>query len=47
LPAPTGRFKPLLRMYWPEQPVLSGAWVPPPISKQPSSSAKRATSPPL
>jgi len=47
LPAPAGRFKPMLRMYWPKQPVLSGEWVPPPIVKQPASAAKRATTPPL
>jgi hypothetical protein len=47
LPAPTGRFKPMLRLYWPRQAVLSGEWMPPPIVKQAPSAAKRATTPPL
>jgi hypothetical protein len=47
LPAPTGRFKPMLRMYWPQLPVLNGAWVPPPIVKQSKSAATRTTTPPM
>jgi hypothetical protein len=31
LPAPKGDFKLLMRIYWPEEEVLSGEWVPPPI----------------
>jgi hypothetical protein len=33
LPAPTGSFNVFLRAYWPQQPVLSGAWSPPPITR--------------
>jgi hypothetical protein len=29
LPAPKGRFVLMLRMYWPGEPVLDGAWQPP------------------
>jgi hypothetical protein len=47
LPAPTGGVKPMLRMYWPKQPVLSGTWVPSPIQKQPPSAATHSTTPPM
>ncbi len=36
LPAPDGRFIPMLRLYWPkEKPpsILDGSWVPPPVKK--------------
>lgn len=39
LPAPSGRFVLMLRMYWPKQPVLNGSWTPPPVRKQPTSRA--------
>ena len=32
LPAPTGLFTLMLRMYWPEQPVIDGSWKPPGIT---------------
>jgi hypothetical protein len=31
LPAPSGSFNLLLRMYWPKDSVLNGAWEPPPV----------------
>ncbi|MEU0600293.1 DUF1254 domain-containing protein [Streptomyces sp. NPDC006393] len=31
LPAPSGRFNVMLRMYWPRQSVINGTWAPPPI----------------
>ncbi|MBZ4014342.1 DUF1254 domain-containing protein [Streptomyces purpurogeneiscleroticus] len=31
LPAPTGPFNVMLRMYWPRQSVLAGTWTPPPV----------------
>jgi len=33
LPADAGSFNVIMRMYWPKDPVLSGAWTPPPIRK--------------
>ncbi len=33
LPAPAGAFNLILRIYWPEQRVLEGGWVPPPVEK--------------
>jgi uncharacterized protein (TIGR03000 family) len=33
LPAPEGRFILMLRMYWPEQAVIDGAWKPPAVKK--------------
>jgi hypothetical protein len=33
LPAPTGHFSLVLRLYWPEASVLDGSWVPPDIKK--------------
>ena len=36
LPAPEGRFIPMLRLYWPkEKPpsILDGSWAPPPVKK--------------
>jgi hypothetical protein len=41
LPAPADRFALVLRMYWPEPPVLQGQWVPPPVRKLPPSRASR------
>lgn len=32
LPSPTGPFNLMLRMYWPQQPVLQGQWFPPGIA---------------
>jgi len=32
LPAPTGRFTLMLRMYWPGQPVIDGSWKPPGVT---------------
>lgn len=32
LPAPTGQFNMILRMYWPRQTVLDGTWSPPPVT---------------
>lgn len=34
LPAPQGRFNLTMRLYWPEQAVLNGTWMPPAIQKQ-------------
>jgi hypothetical protein len=31
LPAPKGPFFVLLRVYWPKEEALTGAWTPPPI----------------
>ena len=31
LPAPADQFSRFLRAYWPERPVLSGQWTPPPV----------------
>ena len=33
IPAPAGRFSLILRLYWPEAPVLNGKWVPPEVKK--------------
>ena len=33
LPAPEGPFYLVMRIYWPEQAVLEGAWTPPPVRK--------------
>jgi hypothetical protein len=33
LPAPSGPFNLILRIYWPEQPALDGTWTPPGIEK--------------
>jgi hypothetical protein len=33
LPAPDGPFSLYLRAYWPDQPITSGAWVPPPVHR--------------
>jgi len=33
LPAPTGPFSLFMRAYWPEQPILDGAWTPPPVTR--------------
>jgi hypothetical protein len=33
LPADAGDFNVIMRMYWPKEAVLSGAWTPPPITK--------------
>jgi len=33
LPADAGSFNVIMRMYWPKDAVLSGAWTPPPIKK--------------
>jgi hypothetical protein len=33
LPADAGSFNVIMRMYWPKDLVLSGAWTPPPIKK--------------
>ncbi|MEO3788278.1 DUF1254 domain-containing protein [Actinocorallia sp. B10E7] len=33
LPAPTGAFNIVMRLYWPEQPLLDGSWTPPPVRK--------------
>ncbi|MGV9308202.1 DUF1254 domain-containing protein [Nonomuraea sp. NPDC003727] len=35
LPAPTGAFNLMLRMYWPEQSVIDGTWKTPPVTKSP------------
>lgn len=37
LPSPKGNFKLLMRIYWPEEEVLSGEWVPPPIKMEKTS----------
>lgn len=34
LPVPKGSFQVTLRMYWPEEPILSGQWSAPPIEKR-------------
>lgn len=31
LPAPAGKFNLMMRLYWPEQPILAGTWQPPPV----------------
>jgi hypothetical protein len=33
IPAPAGHFSLILRLYWPEASVLSGAWLPPEVKK--------------
>ena len=33
LPAPAGPFSLYLRAYWPGQPILGGAWTPPPVTR--------------
>jgi len=33
LPAPAGPFSLYLRAYWPGQPILDGAWAPPPVTR--------------
>ena len=33
LPAPPANFSLILRLYWPDEAVLKGAWVPPDIKK--------------
>ena len=33
IPAPEGHFSLILRLYWPEESVLSGAWMPPDVKK--------------
>jgi hypothetical protein len=33
LPAPSGPFSLYLRAYWPQQPILDGTWVPPPVTR--------------
>ena len=47
LPAPSGRFNLMLRVYWPKESMLQGQWAPPPVEKQPASRASRAQNPPL
>jgi hypothetical protein len=32
LPAPTGPFELTMRLFWPDQSALDGAWMPPPIT---------------
>ncbi|MFS4103248.1 DUF1254 domain-containing protein [Streptomyces sp. PD-S100-1] len=34
LPAPEGSFNVFLRLYWPEQSALTGAWTPPPLLRR-------------
>ena len=33
IPAPTGDYLLFLRMYWPDQVVLDGKWIPPAVKK--------------
>ncbi|MFF0561722.1 DUF1254 domain-containing protein [Streptomyces sp. NPDC004266] len=33
LPAPAGSFNVFLRLYWPQQPALTGDWTPPPLQR--------------
>jgi hypothetical protein len=33
IPAPEGHFSLIMRLYWPEEAVLKGAWLPPDIKK--------------
>ena len=35
LPAPDGEFILMLRLYWPKDEVISGAWAPPLVRRQP------------
>lgn len=35
LPAPSGNFVLMLRMYWPKKPVLRGTWAPPAVTREP------------
>jgi len=33
LPAPEGEFILMLRLYWPKDEAVNGAWVPPPVRR--------------
>ena len=33
LPAPTGSFNLVMRLYWPEKQILAGVWQPPPVTR--------------
>ncbi|HEY6354410.1 MAG TPA: DUF1214 domain-containing protein [Burkholderiaceae bacterium] len=33
LPAPAGPFSLIMRLYWPDESVLQGKWIPPEIKK--------------
>ncbi|CUW29329.1 hypothetical protein TUE45_04056 [Streptomyces reticuli] len=35
LPAPSGQFNVILRMYWPQQSVINGTWTPPALTRTP------------
>ena len=35
LPAPSGPFFMVLRLYWPEEAALDGSWTAPPLTKAP------------
>lgn len=33
LPAPAAKFNVFLRLYWPQQPALTGDWIPPTLRR--------------
>ena len=33
LPAPQGEFNVMMRLYWPDESILKGTWLPPAIKK--------------
>ncbi len=44
LPAPVGEFNLALRMYWPDESIISGRWTPPAVTRATSTTATSTTS---